>query len=227
MVRGQCHTLEMTLEAVAIIVGQLLSGAARAQMAAQRRHDKRLSLGGGYAAEQSGRLGLILQHGLGDVIAVTGAALVGVGWAHAVATIVKQVPAQERGRAPQPAAPRARLGRKLGLHRREQRTIHNRRLFAAMDLAPVDHLADIEAVLEQMGERPHAKAPPPVVPAVRQPPRLAANSPAIEILRQRTDGAKLQITDKDCANRRSLGWYHNDLLFHRRIAERHWAADPK
>src|SRR5262249_57423394 len=50
------------------------------------------------------------------------------------------------------------------------------------------HLADIEAVLEQMGERPHAKAPPADGPAVRQPPRLAANSPAIEILRQRADG---------------------------------------
>src|SRR5262249_44797598 len=44
-------------------------------------------------------------------------------------------------------------------------TIHNRRLFAAMDLAPVDHLADIEAVLEQMGERPHRPPtrPPPMV----------------------------------------------------------------
>src|SRR5262249_36405331 len=86
---------------------------------------------------------------------------VGVGWAHAVAAIVKKAPAQERGRAPQPAAPRARLGRKLGLHRLEQGTIHNRRLFAAIDLAPVDHLADIEAVLDQMRERPHPNAPPP------------------------------------------------------------------
>src|SRR6516164_4946887 len=163
MVRGQCHTLEMTLDEVAIIVGQMLPGAVRAQMAAQCRHDERLSLGGGYAADQSGRRRLILQHSLGDVIAVAGAALVGVSWAHAVAAIVEQAPAQQRGRAPQPAAPRARPGRKLGLHRREQRTIHNRRLFAAMDLAPVDHLADIEAVLEQMGERPHAKAPPPMV----------------------------------------------------------------
>src|SRR5467141_1177520 len=42
MVWGQCHTLEMTLEEVAIIVGQLLPSAARAQMAAQRRHDERL-----------------------------------------------------------------------------------------------------------------------------------------------------------------------------------------
>jgi hypothetical protein len=147
--------------------------------------------------------GLILQHGLGDVIAVAGAALVGVGWAHAVAAIVKKAPAQDGGRAPQPAAPRARLGRKLGLHRLEQGTIYNRRLFAAVDLATVDHLADIEAVLEKMGERPHAKAPPADGPAVRQPPRLAANSPAIEVLRQRADGAKLQITGKDCANRKS------------------------
>src|SRR5215475_7224909 len=226
MVRGQCHTLEMTLDEVAIIVGQLLPGAARAKMAAQRRHDERLDLGGGNAADQSGRRGLSLQHGLGDVIAVAGAALVGVGWAHAVAAIIKQAPAQERGRAPQPAAPRARLGRKLGLHRREQGTIHNRRLFAAMDLATVDHLADIEAVLEQMGERPHAKAPPADGAAVRQPPRLAANSPAIEILRQCADGAKLEIPRKDRANRRSLGWYHKDLLVHGRIAEWDRAADP-
>src|SRR5215472_11725641 len=172
MVRGQCHTLEMTIEEVAIIVGQLLPGAARAQMAAQRRHDKRLSLGGGYAADRSKRRGLSLQHRLGDVIAVAGAALVGVSWAHAVAAIVKQAPAQHRGRAPQPAAPRARPGRELGLHRREHGTIHNRRLFAAMDCATVDHLADIEA-------------------------------------------------------RRSLGWYHKELLVHGRIAEWDRAADPK
>src|SRR5204863_5551944 len=97
MVRGQCHTLEMALEEVAIIVGQLLPGAARAQTAAQRRNDERLDLGGGYAADQSGRRGLSLQHRLGDVIAVAGAALVGVSWAHAVAAMVKQAPAQDGG----------------------------------------------------------------------------------------------------------------------------------
>src|SRR6516164_3476553 len=165
-------------------------------MAAQRRHDKRLSLGGGYAADQSGRRGLSLQHGLGDVIAVAGAALVGVRWAHAVAASVKQAPAQERGRAPQPAAPCPRLGRKLGLHRREQRTIHNRRLFAAMDLAPVDHLADIEAVLQEMRERAHAEAAAADGLAVRQPPRLAANPPPIEVLCERADRAELRYRAK-------------------------------
>ena len=53
-----------------------------------------------------------------------------------------------------------------------------------MDLAPVDHLADIEAVLEQVRERPHAKAPAADGLAVRQPPRLAAYSLPIEVLRQ-------------------------------------------
>ena len=63
-----------------------------------------------------------------------------------------------------------------------------------MDLATVDHLADIEAVLQQMRERPHAEAAATDGPAVRQPARLAANSPPIEVLRQRADGAKLQIS---------------------------------
>src|SRR5262249_40364825 len=74
--------------------------------------------------------------------------------------------------------------------------------------------------------RPRPRAPPADGPAVRQPPRLAANSPAIEILRQRADGAKLEIARKDRANRLRLGWYHKDLLVHGRIAEWDRAADP-
>src|SRR5262249_58733882 len=110
--------------------------------------------------------------------------------------------------------------------RGKQRGSHKGRLCAAIPLAREAPLADIEAVLEKMGERPHAKAPPADGPAVRQPPRLAANSPAIEILRQRADGAKLEIARKDRANRLRLGCDHNDLLVHRRIAEWDRAADP-
>src|SRR6266446_8553141 len=122
---------------------------------------------------------------------------------------------------------RARLGRELSSYRLEQRGIESGLVLTVVNLATVDHLADIEAVLEQIRERPHAKALPADGPAVRQPPRLAANSPPIEILRQRADGAKLEIARKDRANRRSLGCDHNDLLVHGRIAERHRAADPK
>jgi hypothetical protein len=48
----------------------------------------------------------------------------------------------------------------------------------------------------------------------------------LEVLRQRADGAKLEIPRKDRANRLSLGCDHKDLLVHGRIAEWHGAADP-
>src|SRR2546425_11996983 len=104
MVGGQCHTLEMTLEEVAIIVGQLLPGAARAKIAAQRRHDERLDLGGGNAADQSERRGPIFPHSLGGGITGAGAAPVGGGWGQSGCPKVKQAAPQESGRAPRPAA---------------------------------------------------------------------------------------------------------------------------
>src|SRR5436305_1866210 len=82
-IRGQCHTLEMAVEEVTIIVGQLLPGAARVQVGAQRRSNERLELGGRDATDCSSCQRLSLQHRLGDVIAVTGAGLVGVRWTHA------------------------------------------------------------------------------------------------------------------------------------------------
>ena len=87
----------MALEELEIIVGQLLPGAVGVEVVAQRRNDERLNFGGGNAGDQSGRLGLSLQHDLGDVIAVAGAALVGMGWAHAIAAIVKQTTGQKGG----------------------------------------------------------------------------------------------------------------------------------
>ena len=86
----------MAFEELKIIFGQLLPGGAGAEVLAQRRHDERFNLGGGNAGDQSGRLGLSLQHHLRDVIAVADAAFVGMAWAHTVAETVKQAPAQDR-----------------------------------------------------------------------------------------------------------------------------------
>jgi hypothetical protein len=66
MVRGQCHTLEMALEEVTIIVGQLPGGAAGVEVVAQRRNDERLNLGGGSAADQGlGQRGALAPLGIG------------------------------------------------------------------------------------------------------------------------------------------------------------------
>src|SRR6476646_8848324 len=115
----------------------------------------------------------------------------------------------------------------LACSRRKQRGIENWRVLTVVNLTPVDHLADIEAVLEQIRERPHAKPPTADGAAGRQPSQLAADSLAIEVQCQRAHGAKLQIARKDRANRLGFGWDHNDLLVHRRIAERDRAADAK
>jgi hypothetical protein len=62
----------MALDKVAIIVGQLLAGAGRVKLVAERCKDERLEVGCGNAVDRSGRVRLLLQHGLGNVIAVAG-----------------------------------------------------------------------------------------------------------------------------------------------------------
>src|SRR2546429_8416186 len=140
---------------------------------------------------------------------------------------LKRAPAQDGGKPPQPAAPLPRLGRELSSYRLEQRGIENGLVLTVVNLATVDQLADIEAVLEQIRERPHAEAAPADGPAGRAPPRLAANSPPIEVLRQRADGAELEITGKDCANRRTPGWDHEDFLLHPPTPDGPRAPAPK
>src|SRR5207253_7263438 len=104
-----------------------------------------------------GRRGLVLQYGLRDVIAVAGTSLVGMVRTHAVAALVEEASGQKAGQAAQPTPPLARLGGKSGLRRLEQGPIKDRLVVAGMHLAAVDHLADVEAVLEQIGQRPHTK----------------------------------------------------------------------
>src|SRR5256885_7436653 len=82
MVGGQCHTLEMALEEVAIIVGQPLPAAARVEVVAERRNGKRLNLSGGYAGDPTRRRGGFPPHGLGDGIKGGGGPPRWVGWGH-------------------------------------------------------------------------------------------------------------------------------------------------
>src|SRR5258707_3670155 len=105
MVGGQCHTLEMALEEVAIIVGQPLPAAARVEVVAERRNGKRLNLGGGYAADQSERRGAFLQHRPGDRITVAGAPPVCRGLCHSVVPIVQKAAPPECRVKPPPGTP--------------------------------------------------------------------------------------------------------------------------
>src|SRR5438445_12643552 len=97
LVCGQCHALKMAFDKVAIIAGQLLAGGTCVEVIAELGKDERLELDCGNTADRSPRLGSFRQQGWRDVIAVARAALVGVGWAHAVAAIIKNAAGQERG----------------------------------------------------------------------------------------------------------------------------------
>jgi hypothetical protein len=97
---------------------------------------------------------------------------------------------------------------------------------ARINLTSVDHLADVETVLEQISQRPHSERPPADAAAIREFPGLAAEAPAREVVGEHAERTKFQIPSKDRANRRGLGWDYHDLLVHRRIAERNRTSDP-
>jgi len=86
-----------------------------------------------------------------------------VARAHPVAAIVEDAAGQNGRRAPEPDLPRDGVGGELGLHGLEQVAVENRLVLATMHLAPIDDLANVESVLEQVGERSNAEtdtAPP-------------------------------------------------------------------
>jgi hypothetical protein len=91
---GGRDPLDMALDQLSITIHGL--GAVRLQVVAQHQNDERLDLGGWHASDGSS-CRLSLQHGLGDVIAVARAILIGMARAHAVAAVVKQAPAQDSG----------------------------------------------------------------------------------------------------------------------------------
>src|SRR5260221_398513 len=97
MVGGQCNSLDMALDKIAIIVGQRLAGAACVEVIAQRGNDERLEVGGGNAADRSGRPRFLLQHGWGDEMAVARAPFICRGGANAIAPPIKEAASQERG----------------------------------------------------------------------------------------------------------------------------------
>src|SRR5262249_32160177 len=157
----------------------------RLQVAAQRRADECLDLGGRHATDCSSCQRLSLQHRLGDVIAVARAALVGVRWTHAIAAIIEKAPAQERGRAAQATAPRAPRGA-LGALWLPPPPANGGKSDTGPcppGLTPPTSPPPVkkEVFLETWGAPPPPKAPPADRSAGRQPPRLAANSPPIEV----------------------------------------------
>jgi hypothetical protein len=78
---------------------------------------------------------------------------------HPVATVVEDAAHQNGRRVRDADMPFPGILGQLGLDGFERGTIEDRLMLADVGLAPIDHLADVEAVLEEMREGPHAILP--------------------------------------------------------------------
>src|ERR1700730_3488098 len=186
-----------------------------------------LDLGGWYAGDAAGFGSLILQKRMRHIVPVTHAAFVRMRWAHPVAAVIEEAAGERSGRAPEPELPGDRIGGAPGLNGFEQIAGEDRLMLAAMHLASIDDLADVEPVLEQMGQRSDAKADAAAPAAIATAIDLGPNALPIELREQSPHGAKLQIAGEDGAHHRRLLRRASALLAAAGIAERHGSADPE
>src|ERR1700730_9019965 len=148
-------------------------------------------------------------------------------WAHPVAAVVEEVAGERSGRAPEPELPGNDIGGAPGLHGFEQIAGEDRRMLAAMHLASIDDLADVDPVLEQMGKRSHAEADAAAPVAIATAIDLGPDPLPIELREQSPHGAKLQIAGEDGAHHLRLPGNDLELLVDAAIAERNGSADPE
>src|ERR1700730_8385963 len=100
-------------------------------------------------------------------------------------------------------------------------------MLAAMHLTPIGDLAEVEPVLEQMGERSHAEADTAAPAAIATAIDLGPYALPVELREQSPHGAKLQIACENGPYYLRLLGHHDELLVYAAIAERDGAADPE
>src|SRR5207244_3773184 len=153
-----------------------------------------------------------LQNRMGDIVAVAHPELIGVGRAHPAAAVIEDAAGKDGRRALQPDLPVDGVGGEFLLHGLEQGAIEDRMVLPAMRLAAIDHLADVEPVLEQIAEGADPEADAPDDPSVRAAPRLGPDAAQVEVLHESPHRAELEIANEDGAHGLGLLGYDHELL---------------
>src|SRR6516225_3888960 len=122
--------------------------------------------------------GSLLHERVRDIIAIAHPELVGVRRSHAVAVVIEDATGQNGGRAPEPVLPSHRAGGELGLDGVKQVALKDRLMFPAIYLSPIDYVAHVEPVLEQMGKRPDPQTNTAAHSAIGKAIGFGANSAA-------------------------------------------------
>src|ERR1700722_9628753 len=141
-----------------------------------------------------------LQKGLRDIVTVTHALLVGMARAHPVAAIVVEKAHQERRRLRSECPARDGFLLEPLLHGFEQPSIDNRRVFAGVNLAAIGDLANVEAVLQEVGQRPDQEVGWLNRGAVWTDPGPRPDASTVKIDDQQADRTQCEITAEDAAN---------------------------
>src|SRR4051812_10520405 len=100
-------------------------------------------------------------------------------------------------------------------------------MFAAVGLAAIHDLPHVEAVLEQVSQRAHAKSDAAMAPAIGQGAWLCPDATMIEVLGEGSHRAKLEVAVEDRSNRGGLFRDNRQLLFDARIAKRNGSSHPE
>src|SRR5262249_22274936 len=154
-----------------------------------RLYDELLQLDRRHARDTAGVLLTALKEDMGDIVAIANTVLVGVAGRHAIAAVVEDAAHQDGGRGFKAGPPRPSGPGKFGLNSLEGGTIDDGGVLARMGLAPVDHLADVEAVLEKMRQRAYAVWTATLATAVRESTDLRHDASTGKFLGERPDRA--------------------------------------
>jgi hypothetical protein len=107
---------------------------ARLGSGADRLDDELLQRHCGHACDATGVLVAALKQGMGDIVAISDAILVGVGGRHAIAALVEEAADQDRGRVFDAYPPRSHIFGEPGLDRFEGGAINDGLVLAGMGL---------------------------------------------------------------------------------------------
>src|SRR5437660_12685368 len=115
----------------------------------------------------------------------------------------------------------------LGLHRVEEITVENGGLLTGEDLALEGDLADVEPIVQKMGERAAGEWDAANRAPGLERSHLGDDPPLAKVGHQQVEAAKLQIPPKDGPNALSLRFNHDDLAVLGLVSERGYAPDPQ
>jgi hypothetical protein len=138
--------------------------------------------GRGHAPDAANFVLPLLQDGMRYIVPVAHATLVGVRGAHAVASVIDDATGQNGRRASELGPTTHCVFSEPGLHGLEQLPLNDRLMSTGMDRAAIGDLANVKAVLEQMGKCTGPKADAAPYPAADKPSCLVADITPVEVL---------------------------------------------